>query len=146
MKWVSKRPPGKSCGLVQLARVGNPLVNEDQAWPIFVEQHAQGVAGAGGVFVVVLDHRVTFLAAKLPREFTPQGADHRAVRLSAWDAGRNLVADDDDALGGGNFVDARLLKHRFKSRQFGRLHPAEQVIERQHGVRLAAAEIGLQLQ
>jgi hypothetical protein len=54
-----------------------------EARPVFVEQDTQGVTGAGGAFVVVLDHRVSFLAAKLPRKFSPQGSDHSAVRLFA---------------------------------------------------------------
>ena len=50
-----------ACGqialVMKLARIGNPFIDQDQARSILVEQFAQNVAGAGGLFVVGLDTR-----------------------------------------------------------------------------------------
>ena len=68
----------------------------------------------------------------------PSGFGHRI-------AGRNLVADQHDALRLRQGLHARLGQHRVDARQFAGRRAAEQVIERQHRVGLAAAEIGLEL-
>ena len=45
----------------------------------------------------------------------------------------------------GSVFDARLLQHGVDAQQLARGRAGEQVIERQHRVRLAAAEVGLEL-
>ena len=72
---------GQVALVVELARVGHPLVDQDQARPVLVEQLAQHVAGAGRLLVVGLDAREGLLAAELPGQLAPQRAHHRAVGL-----------------------------------------------------------------
>jgi len=48
-------------------------------------------------------------------------------------------------VGGGRLGHAGLLQHRLDACQVGGGGAGEEVVERQHGVRLAAAEVGLQL-
>ncbi len=45
----------------------------------------------------------------------------------------------------GSVADAGLLEHLLDARQLGGGRAAEQVVEREHRVRLAAAEVGLEL-
>ena len=84
--------------VVELARIGDPLVDQDQARPILVEQLAQHVAGAGRLLIVGLDARERLLAAKLPGQLAPERAHDGAVGLGDGIAGRDLVADQHDAL------------------------------------------------
>ena len=60
-------------------------------------------------------------------------------------AGRDLVAHQHDAPGGRQRLGPGLLQHRVDARQLGGGDAGEQVVERQHRVRLAAAEVGLEL-
>jgi hypothetical protein len=57
--------------LVELPRVGHPLVHQNQARAVFVEQLTLHVAGAGRIFMVGLDTREGFLPAQLPCQFAP---------------------------------------------------------------------------
>src|SRR5579863_10261319 len=66
---------------MKLPGIRDPFVDQDQAWPVLVEQFLKRVAGIGGAFIIFLDKLVRFLTAKLPRDLTPKGANHRAVRL-----------------------------------------------------------------
>ena len=131
---------------VELAGIGDPFVDQDQARPVLVHQLAQDVAGAGRLFVVGRDALEGPLAAKLPGEFAPQRAHDGAVGFDAGIARRNLVADQHDALdAGGKLRRLGFLQDGFDAQQFARRGAGEQVIERQHRVGLAAAEIRLQL-
>jgi hypothetical protein len=97
--------------VVELARIGHPFVDQDQAGAVVVEQLAQHVAGAGRVLVVGLHAGESFLAAQLPGQFAPQRAHHRAIGLGRRVARRNLVADQhhpprlERALGAGRLHD-----------------------------------------
>ena len=71
--------------IVELACVGNPLVNQNQAWPIFDEQLAQDIARARRLLIVGLDPRKRLLASKLPGQFAPERAYDRAIRLRSKD-------------------------------------------------------------
>ena len=132
--------------IVELAGVGHPLVDQDQARPVLVEQLAQHVAGVGRLLVVGLDARVGLLAAELPGQLAPQRADHGAVGLGDGIAGRDLVADQHDALrlGQRSSRPPRPAPRRRPASSPGAA-PGEQVVERQHRVGLAAAEVGLEL-
>ena len=85
--------------VVELARVGHPFVDQDQARPVLVEQLAQHVAGAGRLLVVGLDAGEGLLAAELPGQLAPERAHHRAVRLGDGIARRDLVAHQHHAAG-----------------------------------------------
>ena len=130
---------------MQLAGVGDPLVDEDQAGAVFLEQLPQHIAGAGRVFVISGNARECLLAAQLPRHLAPQRTYDRAVGFGHWIPRRDLVADQHHAPGLGEFVGLRLLQHGFDTGQLAGRRAGEQVIEGQHRVSLAAAEIGLQL-
>ena len=102
--------------VVELARVGHPLVDQDQARPVLVEQLAQHVAGAGRLLVVGLDARERLLAAELPGQLAPQRAHDGAVGLGDGIAGRDLVAHQHHAPGGRQRLCARLLHHAVDAR------------------------------
>jgi hypothetical protein len=86
--------PGRQRHLVaQLTGISDPFVDKDQAGCEPVEQFLQCVAGVGAFLVVVLDHLVTGLAARLPGQLAPEGADHGAVGLLMGLARRDLGAD-----------------------------------------------------
>ncbi len=56
--------PGRKVALVvEAARVGDPLVDEDEAGSVFVEQLAQDIARVSGQFVVLGDSVVGLPAA-----------------------------------------------------------------------------------
>ena len=132
--------------VVELARVGHPLVDQDQARPVLVEQLAQHVAGARRLLVVGLDAGERLLAAELPGQLAPQRAHHRAVGLGDGIAGRDLVAHQHHALApsAASSTPASASTASTPASSLGR-DAGEQVVERQHRVRLAAAEVGLEL-
>ena len=53
------------------------------------------------MLVIGGDASVGLLAAELPGQLAPEGAHDRAVGLRDGVAGRDLVADEDDAAHGG---------------------------------------------
>jgi hypothetical protein len=136
---------GQVALVVELARIGHPLVDQDHARAVVVEQLAQHVAGAGRFLVVGGQPRERLSAAKLPGQFAPQRTHERAVGLGRRVARRNLVAHQHHAPDGRNPAGARGGHHFVDAGQLGRRDAREQVVERQHRVRLAAAEVGLQL-
>ena len=151
---VSLEAPSRQVALiVKLSRVGHPLVDQNQAWSVRVHQLAQHVARAGGPLVVGLDALEGFLGllgptggeAELPRQLAPQRAHHRAVGLGHRVARRDLVAHQHDALDRRELGDLGLLQHRVDAEQLAGGGPGEEVVEREHGVGLAAAEVGLEL-
>ena len=73
--------------VMECARIGHPLVNQDQAGAVFVEQLAQRIARVGGLFIVGLYAVVGFLTAQLPGQLTPQSADDGAICLCDWVTG-----------------------------------------------------------
>ena len=65
--------------LVDLAQIGDPLVDQDQAGRALLEDRLEHVrAGRDALGVVLGDHVERFGAAKLPGEFAPGRADLRA--------------------------------------------------------------------
>ena len=66
---------------VQLAGIGDPFVDQEQAGAILVEEFLQRIAGVGSALVVFFDELVAFLAAELPGDFAPEGADDGPVGL-----------------------------------------------------------------
>ena len=131
--------------IVELARVGDPLVDQDQTRSVLDEKLAQPVAGAGGMLVVSGHARERLGSAELPRQLAPEGLYHGAVGLGNRIAGRDAVADQHDTTHRGQFGGAGVLQHLVDAGQTGRAHSGEQVEERQHRVGLATAEVGLEL-
>ena len=136
---------GQIALVVKLARIGDPFIDEDQAGAVFLEQLAQRVAGTGGLVVVGGDTRIGGLAPQLPGQLAPQRAHHRAVALGYRIAGRDLVADQHDAAHGGQFFGLCFLQDGIDAGKFERIDAREQVVQGQHRVSLAAAEVGLKL-
>ena len=62
---------GKVALVVQLAGVGHPLVDEDQAGAVFVEELAQRIARIRRLLVVGCNAGERLLAAQLPRQLAP---------------------------------------------------------------------------
>ena len=137
-------PRGKVALIVELACVGHPLIDQDQAWPVLLEQLAQHVAWVRRPLVVGLDARERLLAAELVCQLAPQRAHHGPVRLGDRIPWRDLVSHQDHALHLGQALHTRGGEHCVDTGQFARFRPREQVVERQHGVGLAAAEVGLE--
>ena len=79
--------------VVQLARVGDPFIDQNEARAVGLQQFAQRVARIGGVLVVGADALECRFAAQLVSQFAPQRAYGGAVRLDGGTARRNLVAD-----------------------------------------------------
>lgn len=82
---------------------------------------------------------------ELAHQLAPERAHHRAVGLGDRVAGRDLVAHQHDAPDLRQVLHARLSEHPVHAGQLTRSDPREQVVERRHRVRLAAAEVGLEL-
>ena len=75
-------PGGQIAAIVQLAGVGDPFVDEDDAGPEVVEQAADGVSRARPRLVGSRDPAVRIATSQLPGKFAPKGVDDGAVRLS----------------------------------------------------------------
>ena len=131
--------------VVELTRIGHPLVDQDEAGAILLEQLAQRIAGAGRPFVVGVDAGKGRLTPELPGQLAPQRAHHGAVGLDDRVAGRDLVAHQHHAADGRQRLGVGLLHDRIDAGQLAGCDTGEEVIERQHGVGLAAAEVGLEL-
>ena len=131
--------------VVELARIRDPFVDQHDAWAVCVEQFAEPIPGIGGVFVVGPDAFVGFLAAQLPGQFAPQRAHHGSVSFRVRVAGGYFVAYQHDALRFGQVREAGFSQQVVHAREFPGSRAGEQVVQRQHGVRFAAAEVGLEL-
>ena len=136
---------GKVALVVQLAGVGHPLVDKDEAGAVFVEELAQCIARIRRLFVVGRNPGECLLAAQLPRQLAPEGSDNRAVGFRHRVPRRDLVADQHHPTCRPELRCLRLLQHGVDSGQLPRCGPGKQVIQGQHGVGLAATEVGLQL-
>ena len=130
---------------MELARVGHPLVDQDQAGVVGVEQLAQDITGARGLLIIGTQALEGLRATKLPGQLAPQRAHHRAIGLFNWVAGRDFVADQHHAPGGWQCGCPGVLHHAVDARQLARGCPREEMVKREHRVRLAAAEVGLEL-
>ncbi len=130
--------------LVQLPCIGHPFINQNQTRRILPQQLADGVAGIGRRLVCFLHHGVAILPAKLPCELAPECSDDCAVVLPVGLTGRNLVADDDDAANSFGQLAFCLLEHDLQPREILLRMSGKQVVESEHRMGLAAAEIGLQ--
>jgi hypothetical protein len=130
---------------VKLPRVGHPLIDQDQARAVLLEQLAQRIARARRLLIVRLNPRERLLAPKLPGQLAPQRPDNGAVRLDGRIARRDLVADQDHPPGARERRGISRLHHHVDSWQVTGRDAGEEMIERQHRVRLAAAEVRLEL-
>ena len=129
---------------VQFARVGDPLVDEDHGGPVLFEERPETVAGVGAGPVRLGDVRVSLLARELPRQHAPEGVAFGSVGHEVGRAGLESVADQRhalDALGNGE-VSQEVLDVLWVLRD-GRARG--EVPHGEHGVGLAAAECGLQV-
>ena len=136
---------GKVALVVKLAGVGDPLVDEDQAGAVIVEELAQRIAGVRRLLVVGCDAVERLPAAQLPRQLAPEGSNDRAVIFRHRVPRRDLVADQHHQACGPELRCLRFLEHGVNTGQLPRRRPREQVVQGEHGVGLAAPEVGLQL-
>ena len=132
----------------ELTGVRHPLVDQDQRGRVAHDQGAQRFTGVGASAIVLGDQVVGFTPAELPGEFAPERADLGAVVLDDRRAGLEVGADEGDpsdieraevgvAVRGDEFL-------KFLREVLDRC-AAEQVVQRQHRVGLAAAEVGLKV-
>ena len=145
MNCVSNDPPGRSASSVKLACVRHPLVDQDQRWAKLPEYLVDLVAGVRARLVSRPHQLVGRAPTQLPRQLAPQRPDLGTVVLHERRPGRDLVADQDRALHALRRRYPRLVQHGLQTRERPLIHAREQVEEREHRVRLAPAEVRLQL-
>src|SRR3712207_2827961 len=102
-------------------------------------------AGADAAAVVLGDQAVAVGAQELPGQLAPDGVDLAAIGLAVGAAGREGRADQDGPSHLRGLRDAGPLEHRLDAGQLAGAGAAEEVEEGQHAVRLATAEVGLEL-
>ena len=83
-------------------------------------------------------------STELPGELAPERAHLNAV-IDAWLRGREGGSDKDYALDGRDLGYPRLRQDRLDAGEFRRVCAGHEVVEREHRVRLAAAEVGLEI-
>src|SRR5690606_37332139 len=143
---MSLEAAGREIALVmQLTRIGDPLVDQDERRSVLVEQIAQDITGARRLLVVRPNAVVGRSAAKLPSELAPQRVNESAVFLLNRVAGRDLVPDQNNPPDRGKLSDSGLLHDTLDAEQFAWGRTGEQMVQCQHRVRLAATEVGLEL-
>ena len=104
--------------VVQLARIGHPLVDQDQARAVVVEQLAQHVAGAGRLLVV----RLQALRRLLPCRPSCQASSPHSVRTTVPSGfvtglpGEILLPTSTTRFTFGSVVDSGLLQHARRCR------------------------------
>ena len=136
---------GEVALVMQLASVGHPLVDEDQAVAVFIEEFQQCIAWTRRLFVVGRDARERLLATQLPRQLAPKCSYDRAIRFGDRVPRGNLVPHQHDPARRRQLLGLRFLQHGGDPVQLSGGRPGEQVIQRQHGVGLTAAEVRLEL-
>src|SRR5690606_33555203 len=123
----------------------HPFVHEDQARSVLDEELAQLVTRVGGAFIVMANALVGSLAAELPGELSPEGSYFCAVFLHVGLARGDLVAHQHGALDVRQRLLAGLGQQLLYALELARIRAAKQVVEGEHGVSLAATEVGLEL-
>ena len=135
---------GQAVEAEEVARVGHPFVDQDERGGGAAEQLAQGIGAGAHRLAIRLGHeRIAGRAEQLPGHLAPHGAHDGAVGLGGGLGGREGRADQHGAPRLRQLVDARLGHHDFDAGEIPGGCAADEVVERQHGVRFAAAEIGL---
>ena len=143
---VVERPAREVVARDEAARVGDPLVDQDHRRGVGAEQLVKRLPGRGAVGVRGRDHRERRLAAELPRELAPDRVDLRPVGLHRARR-RDVVADERDAPDApGQLAEGRVGEHVLDVlRVVAERRAGSQVPQREHRVRLAAAEVRLQV-
>ena len=110
------------------------------------EQGGQ-ILGAGGhpLLVAAGDQGIALGSTELVGQLTPEGVDDGAIGIGGGLGGAEGGAHQHGAGGPGNGGDAHLAAHLIEAGQAGQGLAGAEVIEGQHGVGLAATEVGLQL-
>lgn len=132
----------------ELARVRHPFVNQDEDRSVGANECVQCFAGVGAGLVRTGNNVVSFPAAQLPREFTPQRVHLGAVFLDAWRPRLQIRAHQGDAPYPQVIqprVTGVLDQVLYFLRKIVLLGAAKQVVEGQHGVGFTTAEVGLQV-
>ena len=139
-------PGGEAVVPVQLAEERHPLVHQHDAGRVAGEQRRQHPrTGAHPAPVRTGDHPVALGPPELPRQLAPERAGDGPVVLPVRLARRELRPHQHRAAARRRAADPGFRQQRIHPRQPVRFRRAEQVVEREHRVRLAAAEVRLQL-
>src|SRR5262249_6325169 len=93
----------------------------------------------------VRDEGIRLCAAELPRELAPQCVDGDAPALLVGTSGRDHLTNQHSRVGRRWSFDLGVGEHRLDPWKLVRWVSRREVVERDHRVRLAAPEVGLQL-
>ena len=131
---------------LKLPHIGHQLVDQDDAGRVAAQQIGQHIFARRGARSIGLRHqRVALGPTQLPCQITPQRADALPI-LDDRLVGRGLDAVQHGDARLGQICHACRIKDGGHALQVaGRCLALGEVIDRQHGVRLATAEGGLQL-
>ena len=129
---------------VELAGVGDPLVDQDEARGVRFEELDERRARTRPSSVGFGNGVIGIPATELPCELAPDRVDLRAIRFLVDLTGASIWPDQHRTLGLDR-PNAHLLEDRLHARKLRRRRATRQVVERDQRVRLAAAEVGLQL-
>ena len=141
-----ERARRQTVGLVDLAEIGDPLVDEDEAGRVFPEDAFEDVRPRRDATGVVLGNQVEGIrAAQLPRQLTPCGADPAPTLRADHVLRATRRADHHRPAHPRRHRRAVFGQELVEARQVSRRRPSRHVVEGEHGVGLAAAEVGLKL-
>ena len=146
-----ERPAGQVIAPVELPRVGDPLVDEDQARRVSGDQGPERVGRVGPGLVGGPDDLIRAARLGLPARGEPELPGQLAperpylgpVGLACRRARLEVVPDEHGPPRGRRGDAAENLAHLV--RVLGKRRAGQQVVQREHRVRLAAAEVRLQV-
>src|SRR5579864_155499 len=129
--------------VVQLPGIRDPFVNQYEARRKLLEKQPERISWTDTFLVGGADHLKAFFAAELPCQFAPEGSDHGAILFFVEISWGDSIADQYGSPNLWWLRNASNLRNRFHSGELTGRYVSKKVIERQHGVSLAAAKVGL---
>ena len=128
----------------ELPRIRDPFIDQDQTGCRITDDTPQSIAGIGRRLVRLADLLVSLLSTELPCEFSPQRPNLDTAGLGVALARSQLIAHQHRALDGLRRSASDFSDHALHAREFLRRCARGKVKQRQHRVRLPAAEGRLQ--
>jgi hypothetical protein len=130
----------------ELADIGHQLIDQDHTGGVPLQQFAQHVLPRRGAHGIRFGDQGERLGpAKLPRQFAPQGMDGLLAALPGLSGGVGGAVEHDHARLGHVEQLGAIQQGRNPGQFMQRAGAPRQMIDRQHGMGLAAAERGLKL-